>query len=303
LPRPTLVGFVRDLPDKVILNEAQKVPGLFSTIKRSVDRNRKPGRFILTGLVNVLQTQGINDSLAGRMSMLTLRPLSQSELSRTRPRFLDLLFSTGFKHGQHQTAPNNIAERIVAGGYPPALQLSGARRQAAWYKNYIEAIVQRDVPDVARIRSPDILSGLLTLMAARSAQLLNVNALSSSFQPSRPTIQEYLSLLRRMFLWEPIPPWHNNRTKRMIKTAKLHLGDTGIACALMKVNAAALTKDRSLFGQVLETFTCRNSSARQTAMKSRTSSSITGRRKARKSISSSTEEPTSRAWKSRHPQR
>jgi len=248
------IGFVRGLPEKVILDEAQKVPGLFSTVKLSVDGNRTAGRFILTGSVNVLQTRGITDSLAGRMAIITLLPLSQSELSKTRPGFLDKLFSAGFRHRQYRAAPGNVADRMVAGGYPAALKLPSAGRQATWYKNYIETIVQRDVPDIGRIRSPDILSDLLALMAVRSAQLLNINSLSSSFQLSRPTIQEYLSLLRKMFLWEKLPPWHGNRGKRVVKTAKLHLGDTGIACALMNLSVAGLAKDRSLFGHILETF-------------------------------------------------
>lgn len=250
------IGFVQGLPNKVILDEIQKVPGLFSTIKLSIDRNRKAGRFILTGSVNVLQVRQITDSLAGRMNIIKLRPLSQSELSQTHPKFLDALFSANFKHRQYrETSQESTTNRIAAGGYPVALKLSSARKQAIWYRNYIETIVQRDVSDIAPlIRSPEILSDLLALMANQTAQLLNINSLSSSFQLSRPTIQDYLSLLKKMFLWEEIPPWHKNHTKRMVKTAKLHLGDTGIACALMNLNPAALAEDRSLFGHVLETF-------------------------------------------------
>ncbi len=250
------IGFVQNLPDKVILDEIQKVPGLFSTIKLSVDRNRKAGRFILTGSVNVLQVRQLTDSLAGRMIIIKLRPLSQSELSQNHPKFLDALFSADFRHNKHkETSQENTASRITAGGYPVALKLSSARKQATWYKNYIETILQRDVSDIAPlIRSPEILSDLLVLMATQTAQLLNVNSLASSFQLSRTTIQDYMSLLRNMFLWEKIPPWYKNPTKKMVKTAKLHLGDTGIACALMNMNPAALVEDRSLFGHVLETF-------------------------------------------------
>ena len=248
------IGFVKDLPERVILDEVQKVPRLFSSIKLSVDRNRTPGRFILTGSVNVLQVREITDSLAGRMQIIRLHPLSQSEISQTPPTFLDSLFSSGFKHRQNKTPGEKIVHRIVAGGYPAVLRLSSERRRVGWYKSYIEALVQRDVPDISNIRSPEILSDLLALAAAQTAQLLSVNGLASSFQLSRPTVHDYLSLLKKMFLVDTLPAWHNNRVKRLIKTPKLHLGDTGIACALMDLDQRALVSDRSLFGHVLETF-------------------------------------------------
>ncbi len=248
------VGFVQSLPDKVILDEVQKVPEIFSTIKLSVDQNRKAGRFILTGSVKVLQVKQITDSLAGRMGIITLHPLSQSEMSKTNSSFLDYLFSDGFKHRKYKTAWEDTAKRIVAGGYPSAATLSSEKRQNNWYKNYIKAIIQRDLPDIARIRSPQILSDLLALMAAQSAQLLNTNKFAQSIQRSRPTIQDYLWLLGKMFLWEKLPSWRNDRTKRIVKTGKLHLGDTGIACGLMNLNAAKLGENRPLFGHLLETF-------------------------------------------------
>ena len=147
-----------------------------------------------------------------------------------------------------------MVHHIVAGGYPAALRLAGKRRRVAWYKSYIEALVQRDVPDISNIRSPEILSNLLALAAAQTAQLLSVNGLASSFQLSRPTVHDYLSLLKKMFLVETLPAWHNNRIKRLIKTPKLHLSDTGVTCALMDLDHLALANDRSLFGHVLETF-------------------------------------------------
>ena len=247
-------GFVNDLPDRVILDEVQKVPRLFSTIKLSVDRNRTPGRFILTGSVNVLQVRQITDSLAGRMRIIRLHPLSQSELARGQSNFLDTLFSVGFKHREYEHLDEKAVDKVIAGGYPSALALGSERRRTTWYKNYVAALIQRDVPDIANIRSPEILSDLLTLAASRTAQLLSVNGLSSSFRLSRKTIDDYIFLLQKIFLLEKAPAWHNNRTKRLVKTPKLHLCDTGIACALMGLNRRVLVNDRSLFGHVLETF-------------------------------------------------
>jgi predicted AAA+ superfamily ATPase len=142
----------------------------------------------------------------------------------------------------------------VAGGYPPALARTTARRRAAWYRDYIETLVQRDVRDLARISALDALPRLLTLAAGKTAQLLNVSDLAAPFQLSRPTIRDYVTLLESVFLLETLPPWHSNRLSRLIKTPKLHLGDTGLAAALLGVDTEALGRDRKLLGQLLETF-------------------------------------------------
>ena len=147
-----------------------------------------------------------------------------------------------------------LAEKIVAGGYPAALARTTPRRRSAWYRDYIETLVQRDVRDLARISSLGSLPRLLQLAAGQTAQLVNVAEVASGFQLSRPTIRDYVALLERIFLLEHLPPWHSNRLSRLIKTSKLHLTDTGLAAALLGVNAASLARDRALLGQLLETF-------------------------------------------------
>lgn len=248
------VGFVADLPEKAVLDEVQRVPELFTTLKAAVDRDRRPGRFILTGSSNVLLLPKLADSLAGRMEILRLHPLSLAELSTKPPRFLDALFGDGFKSAPQARLGKELAERIASGGYPAALARALPRRRATWYRDYIETLVQRDVRDLARISKLDALPRLLTLAAGQTARLLNVADLASPFQLSRPTIRDYLTLLARVFLLEELSPWHNNRLSRLIKTPKLHLGDTGLACALLGMDAAALATDRQLLGHMLETF-------------------------------------------------
>ena len=248
------VGFAGDLPERVILDEVQRVPALFSALKVAVDRKRSAGRFILTGSANVLLVPKLADSLAGRMEIIRLHPLAQCELNRRTTSFLDSLFAGNFKTRQTDRLASQLAEKIVAGGYPAALARPTERRRATWYRDYLDALVQRDVRDLARISSLDILPRLLTLAASQTARLLNVADLSSPFQVSRPTIRDYVTLLERVFLVDSLPPWHSNRLSRLIKTPKLHVGDTGLACALLGINAAALAADRPLLGQLLETF-------------------------------------------------
>ena len=248
------MGFVADLPDKAVLDEVQRVPQLFTALKTVVDRDRRPGRFILTGSANVLLLPKLADSLAGRMEILRLHPLAQAELAGGPADFLTALFGEGFKAPPQGRLGHALAERIVAGGYPAALARASARRRANWYRDYIETLVQRDVRDLARIGALDALPRLLTLAAGQTARLLNVADLASPFQLSRPTIRDYVTLLARVFLLEELPPWHTNRLSRLIKTPKLHLGDTGFVCALLGLDAAALWADRPLLGQLLETF-------------------------------------------------
>jgi len=247
-------GFVADLPARAILDEVQRVPALFAALKTTVDRKRVPGRFMLTGSANVLLVPKLADSLAGRMQILRLHPLAQCELARRAPRFLDTLFEGGFKTRRTERLAGQLAERIVAGGYPAALARPAGRRRASWYRDYLDALVQRDVRDLARISSLDALPRLLAMAAAQTARLLNVTDLTAPFQLSRPTIRDYVTLLERVFLLESLPPWHSNRLSRLVKTPKLHLGDSGLACALLAVDAAALAADRPLLGQLLETF-------------------------------------------------
>jgi len=258
------MGFVADLPERVILDEIQRVPELFPAIKLAVDRRRTPGRFILTGSTNVLLIPTLSESLAGRLQILRLHPLAQCELesgmesasSDPYPNggFLSALFENGFAIRQTGRLGEQLAERIVAGGFPPALARPTDRRRANWYRDYITTLVQRDVRDMARIKSLNELPGLLSASASQTARLFNLADLAAPFQLARPTIGNYVALLERLFLLERLPPWHSNRLRRLVKGPKLHIGDTGLATALLGVNTAALMADRTLLGQLLETF-------------------------------------------------
>ena len=248
------VGFVNDLPERVIVDEVQRVPELFSAIKLSVDSNRIAGRFILTGSVSVLHVRRITDSLAGRMRIINLYPFSQCEIERTKPVFLDHLFAGNFKFRQRAVEKNGLIDRIVKGGYPDALRYSSEPKRTAWYRDYIEALIRHDVPDIAGIRSLDTLSKLLSLAAAQTAQLFNTSNLSKSFQLSRLTIHDYLTILETTFMITRLAAWHGNRARRLVKTPKLHLTDTGVACSLTGMSKSTLADDRDRLGRLLETF-------------------------------------------------
>lgn len=252
------VGFVQSLPDKVILDEIQRTPELFLAIKASVDKNRKSGRFLLTGSANILLLPQLADSLAGRMEIMQLRPLAQSEIAGRSPNFLGHLFSADFGASRDRTGytqlGQSLAEIICSGGYPAAIARNSKKRRNAWYRDFITTLIQRDVQDIANIRNLDILPKLLSLAASQTARLFVATELAAPFSLSRPTIREYLTLLEQLFLIEQLQPWHSNRLSRLIKTPKLHLTDTGLACALLGINGQDLWKDKPLLGQLLETF-------------------------------------------------
>ncbi|MGB5716840.1 MAG: ATP-binding protein [Gammaproteobacteria bacterium] len=252
------VGFVQSLPEKIILDEIQRIPELFTSIKISIDQNRKPGRFILTGSANVLLLPQLADSLAGRMEIIQLRPLAQCEIAGQKPAFIDQLLNADFGKNPNQCKytrlGESLAEIICQGGYPAAIARRTAKRRDVWYRDYIRTIIQRDVQDIANIQNLDILPKLLALAASQTARLFNAADLASPFSISRPTIREYLALLEQIFLIEQLQPWHSNRLSRLIKTPKMHLTDTGLACSLLGVNSQTLWKDKTLLGQLLETF-------------------------------------------------
>lgn len=248
------VGFVARLPAKAILDEVQRVPELFTSLKATIDERRKPGRFILTGSANVLLVPHLADSLAGRMGMLRLHPLAQCEIDDTRPRFLDNLLRGRFPTALSEPLGRELARRIAGGGYPAALARGAPARRRAWYRDYVDTQIQRDIRDLSHLRSFDTLPKLLRLAATHTAQLINVADMAAPFELTRQTIHEHVTLLERVFLVERLPPWHVNQMSRLVKRPKLHIGDTGVACALLGLDAARLEQDRSSIGALLETF-------------------------------------------------
>jgi len=253
------VGFVEQLPARTILDEVQRAPGIFASLKSAIDRRRTAGRFILTGSANVLVVPRLTDSLAGRMAMLRLHPLAQCEIERVRPRFIDALFRGRLSSGVTDPLRAELADRIAAGGYPAALRRRAAGRRLAWYRDYWggnngESQIQRDVRDLSRLRSFEALPKLLAVAASQTARLINVADLSAPFELTRQTIQEHVLLLERIFLLDRLPAWHANRLSRLVKRPKLHMADTGVACALLGLAARDLVADRVILGAMFETF-------------------------------------------------
>lgn len=246
-------GFLAGLGDRAVIDEVQKAPGLFPAIKMSVDRDRRPGRYLLTGSANVLLLPRISESLAGRMELITLWPLSQGELRTQRERFLEGVFAERLPALQGGDV-FDLKDSVLAGAYPEVIQRPAGKRRDAWFAAYITALLQRDVRDLASIDGLTDLPRLLSLLAARVGGLLNMSELSRSSAIPNSTIRRYLSLLQATFLFQPLPAWSSNLGKRLIKSPKTHLIDSGLAAHLAGATRESLVRDPVFFGHLLETF-------------------------------------------------
>ena len=249
-------GFLQGLKKPVVIDEAQRASALVLAIKEDVDRERTPGRYLLTGSANILVLPGIADSLAGRMEVLTLYPLSQGELAGTREDFIHALFQQDFTPGgtPASLSRDTLLEAIAAGGYPEVLARSSPRRRAAWFDSYITTLMERDVRDMANIQDVGGLLRLLRLFGVRSGTLHNQAELSRSVGVPASTLGRYIPLLEALFLIWFLPAWSSNLGKRLVKSPKVHVCDSGLACHLCGADAARLADDPIMAGRLLESF-------------------------------------------------
>lgn len=249
-------GFINGLQGAVTLDEVQRVPELFLAIKAAVDRQRQPGRFLLTGSANVLLLPGIADSLAGRMEVLSLWPLSSAELvDSARLNRVDALFAGDWSALLVPPCERDaLLERLLAGGFPDAVTRTSARRRAAWFDNYIQAVLQRDVRELANIEQLTEIPNLLALLATRSATLLNFAELSRTAAIAQSTLKRYFALLEMLFLVVRVPSWERNAGKRLVKAPKVFLPDSGLLNYLMGTTLESLSAKPGLPGGVVETF-------------------------------------------------
>ncbi|WP_083651506.1 ATP-binding protein [Vreelandella massiliensis] len=247
------IGFVENLPERVTLDEVQRAPELLLAIKSVVDRDRRPGRFLLTGSANLLLLPKAQDSLAGRMEVIYLHPLTEQEkrvsTSTLLATLMDGQMTTRVVTDSVPLSPT--AEVLCQGGYPePNRRLPHRARQ--WYRQYLNAIVQRDVRDIAAIQDEDGMLRLMEVLAYRTASLLNISNLSKELGMERSTVAKYLGILERLFLVHQLPAWHRNQAKRLIKSPKLHLVDTGLAAALGRLGPNQWLAEAERFGALLE---------------------------------------------------
>lgn len=248
-------GFVRGLPERVTLDGIQRAPEILRAIKVAVDRHRAPGRFILTGSANILLLPRASESLAGRMEILRLHPFTESEKEQSPGAFLETLLSGGFTPEVRESTGESadLPARLVTGGYPEVRNRT-AHRIPVWHRNYLQTLIEKDVPEISTIRDGNQLLRLLTKLGLQSASLLNKSGLSRELNLDRETVEHYLEVLERLFLVRRLPAWHRNRGKRLVKSPKVHLMDSGLAATLMNLRSDDWNVRRGDFGHLLESF-------------------------------------------------
>ena len=251
-------GFVASLPPEVTIDEVQRAPELLPIIKREVDRNRSPGRFLLTGSANLLLLPKVSESLAGRLEIVHLQPLTEAEKEHQPGRFLAMFLAGAIRPAirplpEGENPGPTLAQRLVAGGYPEPLRRSPTRARQ-WRRQYLQSIIERDIREVARVKDAREVARLLELLALRNSELLNTSNLAKELTLHRDTVDHYLNILERLFLLRRLPAWHRNSAKRLIKAPKLQLLDSGLAATLAGLTAEDWLARRERMGHLLESF-------------------------------------------------
>ncbi len=247
-------GFIQDLGAFAVIDEVQNSPNIFRAIKASVDRDRRPGRFLLTGSANVLVLPKLGDSLAGRMEIIPLFPFAQDELHGRKGTFIDKVFASKLPTGPTAITRKALATLVHGGGYPEVMGRRDTARREAWYRSYIRSILQRDVRDISNVTGLTDLPKLLTALAVRSSGLLNISDISRTMDLPHTTLRRYLALLEATFLSTPLPAWSGHRGRRLTKSEKMHLADSGFAAHLCGIATPAQLHTSMYFGNLLETF-------------------------------------------------
>lgn len=248
------LGFLQDLSPHAIIDEVQRAPELFLSIKKLVDENRQGRRLILTGSADVMTLPKLADSLAGRIEIHNLWPLSQAEILGKRSKFLNYLIAPDGRFQSHKSNWKDIIEAIQAGGYPEALQRASEGRKAKWFESYISAVLQKDIRNLANIEGLTEIPNILQLIGTRVGSTVNLSDIARLSGVKNTTLQRYMALLEHVFLILKIPAWTPNIEGQFVKSPKIFLNDTGLLCHLRGENVDSLAENRTTTGAFLENF-------------------------------------------------
>lgn len=246
-------GFIRGL-DSAIIDEIQRAPDLLLAIKKTVDEDYRPGRFLLTGSANVLTLPRVADSLAGRMETIRLLPLAKAEIEGLAPTFLERLFEGKLQGQKDAIVGDDLVQLVLRGGFPEAISRDSERRRQDWARSYITSILTRDLRDIAEVEKLTELPKFVRLLAEHSGQLVNYSQLAAGINVNHRTGQRYVGLLEQVFLIATVQPWFTNALKRIVKTPKLHFLDSGLLATARGLTFDRVKADRGTFGALLEAF-------------------------------------------------
>ena len=248
-------GFVDQFRGMTIIDEVQRAPEVFLPIKMAVDRNKQAGAFVLTGSANVLALPKLADSLAGRLQIVTLWPLSQGEIEGEKENFIDWVFGEELRlPGAFKGERVEVLRRGLLGGYPNVIERKTERLRHLWLESYVTTLINRDVREIGNVRDLKDFPVLLNALAIRSGTLLNLSDISRTVGISHETLRRYMALLETLWLFVELPAWSSNLARRLVRTPKIMLSDTGLMAGLLNLDERRLHREPVYLGQLLESF-------------------------------------------------
>lgn len=246
-------GFLEHDTRTLVIDEIQKAPILLPEIKRIVDKNDTKGQFVLTGSSDVRSNPKIKESLAGRVKNIRLHGLTEGEIQGCSPDFIERLFKQDFPSQVKGCSKSSILKLALRGGYPEAVILDKADRKG-WFKDYLDALIEHDLKDIASIKNEDALRQIIYTLSAWSSKLMDLEGICSACGISKPTLNEYIALIERLYLCERVHPWTKTDYDMVGKTDKMYITDTGLMAAILGWHYDTVAFDADRFGKLIETF-------------------------------------------------
>lgn len=246
-------GFLEHKSHTMVIDEIQKAPILLPEIKMIVDKNNEPGQFVLTGSSDIRSNPKIKESLAGRIKNIRLRTLTEGEIQGVNPTFLEKAFQMNFPDKVKGCSKTNILNIALRGGYPETLHFTTEERKD-WYKDYIDALIEHDLRDIYNLKDEDNLRKILKILASWSGKFMDIKGICSACELSKPTINEYIALIERLFLCERVHPWVSSDYDMIGRTDKIYMTDTGLMGCILGWHYDSIALDADRFGKIIETF-------------------------------------------------
>jgi len=246
-------NFVEHDAGMLIIDEVQRVLTLLPAIKKVVDEDTRPGQFLLTGSANIQTLPNTQESLAGRVAKIRLRCLTEGEILGAKPKFLQRCFDQNFRHKWKPYSRDSILEMAFRGGFPEAISLDGRARRR-WHRDYVSALLERDLRDIARIRQHDAMHELVKILAAWSSRFMDIAAIGAGLSIRRPTLESYINALEALYLVERLQPWTKTDYARVGRQKKLFMTDSGLMGSILGWRLDQVRFDSDRVGKLVESF-------------------------------------------------
>jgi len=246
-------GFIESLQKPVIIDEAQRLPQLMITIKEYIDKDRVNGEFVLTGSASLQGFKDISDSLAGRIGIVELYPLSLKEKNQKEQNIIDI-FSNSLDEFVLKQYSSDIFQDILDGGYPEILKIDSQKAKYLWFSSYIRTYIESDARELANIRNLDKFIKMYRLCMIRSANIFNKNELQIEAGLDSKTFDNYFTVLEHTYQIKKLQPYFVNQLKRLVKTPKIYATDTGILNHLLQIYTKEQLLTSHYKGDIIETF-------------------------------------------------